>query len=201
MTEARPVTASKPSSFYIQVEITGLLLVAVGSLLSIVPEPPVGIIVTVLSLVVAGIVWRIGRWALLLGAVYGLPPLVIAVVLTTISFVYPGSFLEFVPLLLVLGVGGLMAIIGGAFAYARYRRGDGGMAATAAQRVVLRAVVGVTAALAILSGTLAVTGRTSVSAEDREGATEVVLRNFEIVPDRLEFRAGKPIQLIVRNDA
>ena len=87
---------------YARLTVIGILVIALGSLLA-----------KVLSLVVATVVWRFGRWTLLLSALYGLPPLIICVVLLSFTFMHLDSFLQFLPVLLVLGIGSLTSLIAG----------------------------------------------------------------------------------------
>lgn len=88
-------------------------MIALGSLLATVPEPFIGPLATALSLLVATVVRRFGRWTLLLSALYGLPPLIISVALLSFTLIHPDSFLQFLPLLLLLGIGSLMSLIAG----------------------------------------------------------------------------------------
>ena len=115
---------ASPGPPYARTTVFGLLAIAVGSLLATVPEPFIGPIATALSLVVAGLVWKFGRWSLLVGAVFAIPPLIISAALLVFTIMYPDSFLQFLPLLLVMGVGALVSLFAGTKAFAGYRRRD-----------------------------------------------------------------------------
>ena len=184
---------------YARLSVVGLLVVALGSLLSTVPEPFVGPIATALSLIVAGIVWRFGRWTFLLGAVYAIPALVVGVALVAVAFVYPASFLQFVPTLLVLAFGAAIALVAGIKAFRGYRRADWAQVGSRAGgwlRLAAVAVVG----LSVASAVLAFTERTGAPAEAAALAEEVVLAFPAIEPAQLEVRAGEVLSLVVRND-
>ena len=73
------IETHRPS--YASHTVVGLLVIALGSLLATVPEPFIGPAATLLSLTVAAVVWKIGRWTLLLGALYAVPPLIISTAL------------------------------------------------------------------------------------------------------------------------
>ena len=147
---------------YARLTVVGLLVMALGSLLGTVPEPFIGPIATAFSLIVAGVVWRFGRWTLLLAALYGVPPLVISSALLIFALIYPDSFLQFVPLVLVLGVGSLVSLVAGVKAFASYRRGDPAPLSTHTARWWLRATVVAVVALSVASAALAFTGRSTV---------------------------------------
>ena len=197
--KATPISKTRP--FYAWVTVIGLLAIALGSLFSTVPEPPVGAVALVASLIVARVVWKFGRWALALGMAFGLPPMIIASLLLAKAIIHPSSFLEFVPTVLLLGIGGLMSVSGGTVALLQHRRGTARTAARLKERWGLRAAVLIIVALSLVSGIVAITTYTSVSAEARIGATEVLLENLRITPSLIEIEAGEPAKLIVRNDA
>ena len=185
---------------YARFTVVGLLVMALGSLLATVPEPFIGPIAAALSLVVAGVVWRFGRWTLLLAALYGVPPLVISSALLIFALIYPDSFLQFVPLVLVLGIGSLVSLVAGIKAFASYRRGDPAPRSTQTARWLPRAIVVAVVALTVASAVLALTGRSTVAAGAAIGATEVSLRFPDIEPAGLEVDVGQTVRLVVRND-
>ena len=175
-------------------------MTALGSLLATVPEPFIGPIAAALSLVVATVVWRFGRWTLLLAALYGVPPLVISFALLIFALIYPDSFLQFVPLVLVLGVGSLVSLTAGTKAFLSYRRGDPAILSTPTAGWWLRTTVVAVVALSVASAVLAFTGRSTVAADVAVGATEISLRFPDIEPATLEVGVGDTVRLVVRND-
>ncbi len=184
---------------YARLTVAGLLVVASGSLLSMVPEPFIGPIATALSLIVAGVVWRFGRWTYLLAAVYAFPALVVGVALVAVAFVYPDTFLQFVPTLLVLAVGAAITFVAGIRAFRGYRRGDSAQAGPRAGgwlRLAAVAVVG----LSVASGVLTFTERSTVAADAAAAVSEIVIKDLKFQPGTIEVRVGETVQLLVRND-
>ena len=184
---------------YATVTVVGLLVIALGSLLATVPEPFIGPPATALSLLLATVVWRFGRWTLLLSALYGLPPLIISVALLTFTFIHLDSFLQFMPLLLVLGIGSLISLIAGTKAFAGYRRRHAAPVSPETARWWLRTAVVAVVALTIASAVLAFAGRTTVASDASAGATEITLKFPNIEPSAVEAGVGQTVRLLVRN--
>ena len=182
------------------VAVVGLFVIALGSLLATVPEPFIGPPATALSLAVAAVVWRFGRWMLLLSALYALPPLIISVALLSFTFIHLESFLQFMPLLLVLGIGSLMSLIAGTRAFVGYRRGHAAPVRPETARWWLRTAVVAVLMLSIASAVLAFAGRSTVAAGAAEGATEIGLKFPDIEPSAVEVGVGQTVRLLVRND-
>ncbi|MPZ21991.1 MAG: hypothetical protein GEU28_00235 [Dehalococcoidia bacterium] len=100
----------------------------------------------------------------------------------------------------VLGVlGGLTTLLGVVVAFVTE---SGGRAANATTPTHWRAFTGVAAALGaicVLSAILTIAGRESVSAEEREGATVVRMKQLEFEPEVLEVGTGE-IRIVLEND-
>ena len=118
----------KSHPLYARVAIIGLLLFALMSL--VFAAIPTGgetstlvffIIPIVLSGIVAGLMWRLGRWALVVASVWGFLNLWWAWLLV-LSLSYPNSFFDFV-LPLLLTVGALLTVVGAIVAFVQQRRG------------------------------------------------------------------------------
>ena len=105
------ISGWKSRPLYTRVAIVGLLLFALVSLVfAMLPtegeSSTLGffIISIVLSVVFAGLMWRFGKWALVVAAVWGFLNLYWGWFLV-LSLSYPNSFFDFVlPLLLTVGV-------------------------------------------------------------------------------------------------
>ena len=193
---------------YTRVAITGLLLYALVSLVFAVlsmidgEASTVGsfIISIVLSVIFAGLVWRYGRWALVLAGFWGFLNLILwGSVLLTISLSHPNSFFDFV-LPLLLTVGALLAVVGAIVAYVQQRRGTTRTVATLAERRTFVAIAVALLALSVLSGSLHIAGLTTVSSEDEAGAVVVEMRNSYLAPDRLEIPVGETTRIVVKNN-
>ena len=191
---------------YMRVAIVGLLLYALVSLvfavLSIIDgeASTVGffIIFIVLSVIFAGLMWRFGKWALVLAAVWGFLNLWWGWLLF-LALSYPNSFFDFV-LPLLLTVGALLAVVGAIAAFVQQHRATTRTAATRAERRTFGAIAVVLLGLVILSGTLHIVGLTSVSAEVEAGAMVVEMRNSYLAPDRLEIPLGETTRIVVKNN-
>ena len=205
MVETAPTTIGwKSHPLYTRVAIAGLLLYALVSLvfafLSQGEASTVGvfIIAIVLSVILAGLMWRFGKWALVAGAIWGFLNLWWAWLLI-IALSYPNSFFDFVmPLLLT--VSALFAGVGATVALIQQRRGTTRIAATRAERRAFGVIVIVLLGLVILSGVLHIVGRTAVSTEAKAGAIVVEMKNSYLMPERLELRAGEITRILVKNN-
>jgi len=195
----------KTRPVYTRVAIVGLLLFALVSFVfAILPAggeaTTLGffIIYIVLSVVFAGLVWRFGRWALVVAAVWGFLNLWWGWLLF-LSLSFPHSFFDFV-LPLLLTVGALLAVVGAIVAFVQQRRGTVRKVFTRAERRTFGAIAVALVALVVLSGTLHIAGLTSVSAEVEAGAIVVEMRNSYLAPDRLEIPLGETARIVVKNN-
>ena len=190
---------------YTRVAIIGLLLFALISLV-FAAIPTSGetstlvffIIPIVLSGIVAGLMWRFGRWALVVAAVWGSLNLWWAWLLV-LSLSYPNSFFDFV-LPLLLTVGALLTVVGAIVAFVQQRRGTVRTVSSRAERRTFGAIAVALLALSVLSGSLHIAGLTTVSAEAETGAIVVDMRNSYLVPDRLEISVGETAWIVVKNN-
>ena len=196
----------KTHAVYTRVAIVGLLLFAlvcfVFSILTLIDGDAVTlgvfVISIVLSVVFAGLMWRFGRWALVLTAVWGFLNLYWGWILVVISLKYPNSFFDFV-LPLLLTVGALLAVVGAIAAFVQQRRGTMRKVFTRAERRAFGAIAAALVALVVLSGTLHIAGLTTVAVQVEAGAIVVEMKNDYLVPDRLEIRVGKTALIVVKN--
>ncbi len=206
MAELTPSTRRwKSRPLYTRVAIAGLLLYALASLVFAILSTDgeasnVGIFIIslVLSVIFAGLMWRFGRWALVVVALWGFLNLWWGW-LPIRALSYPNSFFDFA-LPLLLTVGALLAVVGAIVAFVQQRRGTARASATRAERGTFGAIAGVLLGLVILSGGLHVAGRTTVSTEAEAGATVVEMRNSYLAPERLEIPVGETARLVVKNN-
>ena len=206
MVETAPTTIGwKSHPLYTRVAIAGLLFFALVSLvfafLSQGEASTVGvfIIAMVLSVILAGLMWRFGKWALVVTALWGLLNLFLWGSLLIRALSYPNSFFDFVmPLLLTASA--LFAGVGATVTLVQRRRGAPRTAATRAERRTFGVIVIVLLGLVILSGVLHIVGRTTVSAGAKSGAIVVEMKNSYLMPERLELRAGEITRILVKNN-
>ena len=207
MVEITPTTIGwKAHPLYTRVAITGLLGNALVSLIFAVLSVIDGeastvwffIILMALSVIFAGLMWRFGKWALIVGAIWGFLNLW-WVWLLILALSYPNSFFDFVmPLLLT--VSALLAGVGATVVLVQQRRGATRTAATRAERRTFWAIALVLLGLVILSGILHIVGRTTVSTEAKVGAIAVEMKNSYLAPERLEVRVGETTRILVKNN-
>jgi len=205
MTPSKSGWKSRP--LYARVAIAGLLLYTLATFFFVVlsmidgEASTVGIFIIfiVLSVIFACLMWRFGKWALVVAALWGLVNLGLWGRLVILALNYPRSFFDFI-LPLLLTVGALLAVVGAIVAFVQQRRGTTRTAATRAERRTFGAIAVVLLGLVILSGILHLTGRTTVSTEAETGATVVEMKNSYLEPDRLEIRVGETARLLVKNN-
>jgi len=192
---------------YARVSIVGLLLIALVSLVFVVlsmidgEASTVGffIISIVLSVAFAGLMWRFGRWALVLAALWGFLNLVLWGSLLVLSLSYFNSFFDFF-LPLFLTVGGILAAVGAIIAFVQQRRGTARTVSSRVERRTFAAISVTLLALSVFSGSLHIAGLTTVSAEAEAGAIVVEMRNSYLAPDRLEISVGETARIVVKNN-
>ena len=203
---ARP-RASNTKSSYTCIVIIGLLIVAfafilvtLGNLLeSHFENLAFALPGLILSLVIAGLVWKYGRWALVVAVIYAVLGLLFISGFFEYGLGNPNSFFDFVPNVLLL-VGIVLGLVGGTVAFIQRRRSDPRTVLTGLERRTLGAIGVVLVALAVMSGVLMVTERASVSAQDRVGAIELRMKAVQFKPEQLEVEAGKPARVVIEND-
>ena len=157
------------------------------------------IIFIFLSASFAGLMWRFGKWALVVAAVWGLVHLGLWGWLVILALSYPHSFFDFV-LPLLLTVGALMAMAGAIVAFVQQRRGAPRTSATPAERRTFGAIAAVLLGLVVLSGSLHIMGRTTVSTEAEARATVVEMKNSYLAPGRLVIPVGETTLILVKNN-
>ena len=209
MAEMTPsINGWKTRPLYTRVAIIGLLLFALVSLVFAVlsmidgEASTVGvfIVLVVLSAIFAGLMWRFGRWALVLTALWGFLNLLLwGGLLLGISLSYANSFFDFV-LSLLLTVGALLAVVGAIVSFVQQRRGTIRTAITRTERRTFAAIAMILVVLIILSGSLHIAGLTTVAAQDEEGAIVVKMKNSYLAPERLELRVGETARIVVKNN-
>lgn len=203
MTSDAPVT-ERVVPRWSRLEALGLVMAALGPLLIFVAGAIFGlelnefaiflIVPAVVALVAAYLVVRFGTWAKIVGAVVAL---LVGFLLwwTAFGVQAPQSFFDFMPGLLVVP-GVLIAIVSGIASVVAKRRGRLSERATGGERTWIRAVAGALALLAVLSGILTATGRSS--ADPNTAAASIVGKDFEW--NELEYTVAGGSSVFVRND-
>ena len=203
---SRGVGATTGRGFFTTVTALGWLIFAAGAVLLILngliqgltPLTVVGLIFTLVALAVAGLVWRFGGWALLVAAVLAVVSLVANFPNIAHGLRTPNSAFDFIPVLFAL-TGNLMALAGGITAFLQRRRGVEPAAATPGRRRAVTGILAALAVLAVLSGILTLTGRSTVAAGQKAGAITVNMKATEFSPETVELKAGETARVLVKN--
>jgi len=153
----------------------------------------------VVGLLVAGLVWRFRRWALILAALLSFALLGLVVPFSLFSLSHPESAIDFIPIVLMLA-GASLGFVGSIVAIVQWRRRTTRAEGTSVERLVLRGVLGVLAVAVLLSIVLTVTSHTVASAAAKAGATSVQIKSFAFTPGSLLASAGGTVRLVVKND-
>ena len=169
-----------------------VLLVAITAFGLNPQERPLLIVVAAAGLVASALVWRFGWWAKVVGCVVALG-MVMTLYWTAFSIASFNSFFDFVPAVLVVP-GALLALVSSIAAIVSGRRGHTGPSGR--EHGVIRVAVALVALLAVASGVLTLTSRTTVGASGAEST--VVMKSFTFTSARYVLRAGSTVY--VRND-
>ena len=198
MTLDRQSTIEGPvHPLYTRIAVLGLLLFALGIVLHMVLSFIQGAtddlaffaVFVVSALVVAGLAWRLGTWALAVAAAFALINLGVHGQFLLYPLRHPSSAFDF-SLSLLVAAGLLTSLVAAAVAFAQQRRGIAPTTVSTAERSVLGVAAAVLVGLFLLSGVLALTGRTTVSMEARARAIEVDMRKIRFEPDRVEIESA-----------
>ena len=153
-----------------------------------------------IALIVAGLIWRFGSWALVLGAIAGLLGTGLSYgpyLITSTGSI--NSVFDF-GVAVVTTVASIMALVGSIVAFVQLRRGTGRVEATAVERNALRGVAAVVAVLVVVSAVATLTARDTVEQADRAGTIEVLMKTTEFRTAQLDAKAGETVRLVLRND-
>ena len=196
--EARP--------FYTRVAIGGmvaavLVLVAMSILAASTGDlfiPRVLAVFWIPTAVIAGLMARYGKGAVIAGIVWTALSLLANVVFTMPSLIYVNSFFDFgfaLPLLVSTAV----ALVASIVALVQLRRGTARTSGRIGERRTLSAIAVAVVATMALSGVLHVSSLETVSAAASAGAVRVDIKEFDFHPTDLKLLAGTPVKIKVRN--
>ena len=207
MEENAAASGWKSLPFYKRLTITGLLiealllLILVALVIAAPGDPEIALIFgffAVPSVVIAWLLWRSGRWALIVGAVWAVLSLLGAAAAFLPGLLYPNSFFDFgfgLPIIVSL----ILAVVGSIAVIVQQRRGTARIMSTVGERRVLLATTVVVAVLVVMSGVLHIAGRSTLSAGEKADAIEVRMKNVEFEPTTLRIAAGRRAKIVVRN--
>lgn len=150
----------------------------------------------IIPAVVAVLAWRFGTWSKVLTAVIGLALFVMNAPFLIPAMSRPQVFIDFTAGGAYL-IGALVALAGAAAAVVK--RGDLRTEATVAERRIRLATIALIVIMGLVSGVLALTGRTSATASEREGAVAATMKAFEYDAETYTVAAGAEARFVVHN--
>ena len=152
-----------------------LLLVAISAFGLNPDERPLLLVVAGIGLVGAGAVWRFGWWGKVVGCAVAVG-MVMTLFWTAFSISSFTSFFDFVPAVLVVP-GAILAFASCIAALVAGRRGHRGASPTGGERGGIRVALGVVVLLAVGSGLLTLTSRSTVGAAGVDST--VMMKSFK----------------------
>jgi plastocyanin len=174
-----------------------LVLLAIPQFALGVLEIPFVLVVGSIALALAALMLRFDRW-------WAIAPGVVGAAIATIhtfafyhSYGRPDAALEFGYAWSTF-VTGVAVVAFGIAALVAKARGSSGRAPSFATQGLAAATLAVVAAV-VVSGVLTVAGRSTVSAEEREGAIELVYKDTDLETAALSADAGEPVRIVVDN--
>ena len=158
-----------------------------------------GLAFIVIGLLIAVLIWRVGRWALIVASVLAFLLLALIGPFSLFNLAHPESAPDFVPLVLALA-GALLGLVGSAVAIGEWRRGTARAEARPGETWALRGLLGAVGVAVVLSMGLTLAGHTPVPAAAKAGATSVQMKNFAFAPTALLAQPGETVRLVLKND-
>ena len=208
MSETVATIQSTGRPFYTRLAIGGLVTIALLMVVLGIAQLSSGdtsgvgflIINIAIVLVVAGLIWQFGSWALVLGAVAGL--LGTLLVYGPYLFSSTGSFNSVFDfgVAVVATVSAIMVFVSSIVAFVQLRRGTPRVEATPVERNAVRAVAVVVAILVVASAVVTVAAQDTVEEADRAGAEVVLMKTTEFRTTQLDAKAGETLRLVLKND-
>lgn len=201
---APPLETARPRAAYTTLQALGLLLAALAPAFMLAAALIVGMSVAeeigffataiVVPLVAAGLVWRFGLWAKIVGI---LAALAAGFMLFWVAFglAYPASPGDFVPaVLLPLGV--LLAVGAGVAGIVQHRRKHFQVGASRGERRIGIAALGLVALAVVVSAATMLATRSSA---DTAADVSVVMSDFAFDSDTYTVTAGETTTIVARN--
>ena len=192
-------------ALYTKVTLGSLVAIGIGAIpITVVQEIDgaqgtyFGIIALVVSFLVAGLVWRFGRWLHFLAVLVGIGAWLLFSVFISYDAASFETFFFFGPAVITL-VAGLIAFICGPVAFFQSRRPSPRASPTRLEGSIFGIVTVVVVALVIASGIVSIVGRSSVSSAERVGAIVLLMEDTEFKPDRLVVPASQKVTVLVDN--
>ena len=191
---------------YTRVTLGGLLLLSLAAAIVLVVDViqshfgavSVDLVTAIIPLGMVRLVWKYGRWALVVAAVLGL----LAVLVLSPFYEYglgnPDSFFDFVPTM-VLIFGFVVTFVGGIAAFVRLSRGNLRAVTTRWEKLAFRGLGLAMGVPVIISLVLTITGRDTLADEEKAGATVVRMEHILFQPDWFAIPRGAINKIAIDN--
>ena len=154
--------------------------------------------VALVSLALAGLAWKRGRWAVLRRAVWAVVNLVFHFPILVHALGWLDSFFDFGVVAPVFA-GLASAVAAATVSFLQQRRGDARTGAARGERWAWGAVAALTAALMAASGVAHLARVESVDAGESADAVRLEMRGTRFDPVDLRVPSGQPASLVIRN--
>jgi uncharacterized cupredoxin-like copper-binding protein len=191
---------AKAAFFGLAIFLAAAVIVLITILVISPSDAVFGLILLIPGAIAVASLRYVRRWGLLIVAIlsaFGFLAFIgdAGLILTT-----PKAFFDFLITLATLtGLG--IAFVACLIGFIQYFRGSVGNEVTPGVTMALRGIAAAVFVAAAISLVLTVVNATkSVSAEDRQGALELIAEDTKWSVDTLEASAGEPVRLLVKND-
>ena len=152
----------------------------------------------VVSVALAGLAWKRGKWAALLLAVWAAVNLAFHFPILVHALGWLDSFFDFGVVVPVFG-GLAAALVAGTVSFIQQRNGTARTESNGRERWAWGAVAGLAVALMAASGAAHLVGIESVGAAESAGAVRLEMKGARFEPVDLRASAGEPVSLAIRN--
>jgi plastocyanin len=204
-TPSPPTASEEGRPVYTRIATVGLVLIAaapafmlaLGLLtgMDIGEELPFFATLILVPLIAAGLVWRFGLWAKVVGILAAVG-VALMMFWAVFGLAYPGSLGDFVPgVMLPLGI--VLAIGGSVAAIVQQRRGRRSPTATPTERRIMSVALGLVALAVVVSVVVGFLQRESFDEADADLTASI--EDFAFTEGTYEIAAGEPTTILVRN--
>lgn len=200
--DVTPTSRARPRALYTRIAVFGLLAVVVALVgfwasTGFSPDELAFIAPFMIApAIVALLAWRFGTWAKVLTAVIGLALLVMNAPFLLPAMARPQVFVDFTAGATYL-LGAAIALAGGVAAVVK--RADLRTVAAPTERRIEIGATALIVLLAVVSGVLALTTRTTATAADRAGAIAATMQGFAFDQATYTAAAGEDVRFVVHN--
>ena len=152
----------------------------------------------VVSVALAALAWKRGRWATLLLAAWAAVNLLFHAPLLVHGVGWLDSFFDF-GIVVPVFAGLAAALVAATVSFVQQRKGTARTESAAGERWAWGAGAALALALMAPSGVAHIAALESVGADEKEGAVRLEMRGARFEPVDLRAEAGRPVRLVIEN--